>query len=246
MLRKITKIGLVIAVVLAIVGVAIVLSWVFLVQRQPPQSLTAEAERWADNYGSGVGYEIFSWTDNEATASIYLEAENGRIPFENIHFCKTGNKWLIDHSRTRHWPILSPSRELAIVNYEVQTSTVESSFFEGKHECLIYLIPVVKNSSRWPAFVASVELELENLTSSYRKSYSAIGWSVEGIVGSGEIAEIGVGAEGIPFPPVVWGFDNSSTLPRMDILQGKTYTVNIVLKDWEETVLAENMFTHTF
>lgn len=228
------------------IGVAIVLSWVFLVQRQPPQSLTAEAGRWADHYGSGVGYEIFSWTDNEATASIYLEAENGRIPFENIHFCKTGNKWWIDHSRTRHWPILSPSRELAIVNYEVRTSTVESSFFEGEHEVLTFLIPVAKNSSRWPAFVASVELELENLTSSYRKSYSAIGWSVEGIVGSGEIAEIGVGAEGIPFPPVVWGFDNSSTLPRMDILQGKTYTVNIVLKDWEETVLAENMFTHTF
>lgn len=228
------------------IGVAIVLSWVFLVQRQPPQSLTAEAGRWADNYGSGVGYEIFSWTDNEATASIYLEAENGRIPFENIHLRKTGNKWWIDHSRTRHWPILSPSRELAIVNYEVRTSTMESSFFEGEHEVLTFLIPVAKNSSRWPSFVASVELELENLTSSYRKSYSAISWSVEGIVGSGEIAAIGVGAEGGPFPPVVWGFDNSITLPRMDLLQGKTYTVNIVLRDGEGTVLAENTFIHTF
>lgn len=240
------KIGLM-ALVLGIT-VAAILSWTLMVHRQPqltpPEPLTAMLQREADRYGSGVGYEIFSWTDNEATASIYLEAENGQIPFENIHLCKTGNEWWVNHSRTRHWPVLSPSRELAIVNYEVDVRTIQSSFFEGEHECLIYLIPVAKNLSRWPAFVASVELELENLTGSYRKSYSAISWSVEGIVGSGEIAAIGVG--GGPFPPYEWYFDNSITLLRMDLLQGKTYTVNIVLRNGEGTVLAENTFIHTF
>lgn len=237
------KIGLM-ALVLGIT-VAAILSWILMAQQlKPPESLTSLAGRIADSYGPGVGYEIHAWTDNEARASIYLETENGRTPFENLRFRRVDNVWEV--AGWELWPVSSPSSELAIVDYKVTTPSVNG------HECLEFFIPVVKNSGRWPAFVTSVELWLENSTNRYGRRYSTLGHGFEGVVPSWETTEVWYG--GGPAPSPYWyEYDNlppltklNKTLLRVDLLEGKTFELTITLRDGEETVLAENTFIHTF
>jgi len=235
----------VIALILGITAVAI-LSWTLMAHRQaqPPEPLTAMLQRAVDFYGPGVGYEITEWTDNEAWASIYLEAENGRIPFENIHFRKVDNRW--EEAEDKRWPVPSPSRELAIVDYEVVRA-----FIDGR-KCFVLFVPLVKNLGRWPACVAHVELWLENSTNRYGREYSAQGRDSWGIVPPGETIWVSYG--GGPAPQAYWyEYDNLSpltkpvrTLLQMDQLEGKTFELTITLRDGEGTVLGENTFTHTF
>lgn len=234
------------ALVLGIAVAALLLT--LMAQRQPhpvPESLITKVSRIADSYGPWAGYEIRSWTDDEAWASIYLEAENGRIPFENIYFQKADDEWL--EKERSHWPVPSPSLELTILDYEIHTTTVSNHEFSNIL-CLNYLIPLVRNSSRWPSFVASVELKLENSTDRYWKSYSTVGRSIEGIVGPWETSWVGFG--GGPALEVDW-YQQDNLLPvtkllPLDRLEGKTFDITITLKDGEGTILAENTFTHTF
>lgn len=213
----------------------------------PSESLIVKVWGIADSYGSGVGYKIHSWTDNEAWALIYLEAENEPIPFENVYFQWTDNKWSMKSRKAWHVP--SPSRALSIIDYTIHTLTISYSTEFSEIPCLTHFIPVVKNSSRWPAFVASVKLKLENSTNRYEKSYSTMGRSIEGIVGPWETTAIWYGG-GAAAAHLYWYEDENLPPPtkllRMDYLEGKTFEITITLKDGAETVLAENTFTHTF
>jgi len=211
----------------------------------PSESLIVKVWGIADSYGSGVGYEIHSWTDNEAWASIYLEAENEPIPFENFYFQWTDNDWSMKGHKA--WLVPSPSRALSIIDYTIRTPIVSypPEFFEIP--CLQHFIPVVKNSSRWAAFVASVGLRLENSTNRYEKSYPTMGRMIGGIVNPWETKAIGSTA---PVLGLHWYEDENLPPPtkllRMDHLEGKTFEITITLKDGAETVIAENTFTHTF
>jgi len=240
------KIGLM-ALVLGIAAAA-VLSCALMAHRQPqpPEPLTAMLRGVVDYYGPGVGYEIHEWTENEARASIYLEAENGRIPFENLRFRKVGGEWGVVERGT--WSVPSPSRDLEILGYGVRTSSVKLSEWSESHECLKWFAPMVKNSGRFPALIQEVEIELENSTNRFRTSYPAgvllVGHISIGLVKPGETAEVGYSG-GIA-PRCAWFVDSVSTYLRMDELEGKTFEFTITLRDGEETVLAENTFVHTF
>lgn len=195
-----------------------------------------------------VGYEISSRTENWAEGFVYLVAENDRVPFENVHFRKENDRWNVEPGPW-HLSVRSPSRDLEILGYEIRMSSVKPPEWSESHACLIGFIPVVKNSSRFPAFISTVELRLENSTDNFRTSYPAgvipIGHISIGIVGSGEIVKVGY--LGGPAPMGDWQIDNSSrTLLRIDDLRGKTYEITITLRDGEGTVLAENTFIHTF
>jgi hypothetical protein len=234
------RIGLI--VLIATIVVALIWTLMAQIQPQPSESVITKVKWIASSYGSGVGYEIYSWTDNEAWASIYLEAENERIPFGNIYCSKTDDEWEI--KSFSHWPAPSPSRALTIIDYKIKTGTVSTP----KFSYLEYFIPVVKNSSRWPAFVAFVELKLENSTNRYGNSYSTVGRDIGGIVSPWETIEVewGGGAKTL----IGWyELDNlppTTKLLRMDSLEGKTFEVTITLKDGEGAVLAENVFICTF
>lgn len=195
-----------------------------------------------------VGYEISSRTENWAEGFVYLVAENDRVPFENVHFRKENDRWNVEPGPW-HLSVRSPSRDLEILGYEIRMSSVKPPEWSESHACLIGFMPVVKNSSRFPAFISTVELRLENSTDNFRTSYPAgvipIGLISIGIVGSGEIVKVGY--RGGPALMGDWQIDNSSrTLLRIDDLRGKTYEITITLRDGEETVLAENTFVHTF
>ncbi|MBA7602955.1 hypothetical protein ES703_10051 [subsurface metagenome] len=210
----------------------------------PSESLIDKVWGIADSYGSGVGYEINSWTDNEAWASIYLEAENEPIPFENFYFQMTDNDWSMK-SRSR-WSVPSPSKALTVTDYSIHTTMVAQDI--QTFSCLDFIFPQVRNSSNWPAFVGSVELKLENPSDRYWRSYSTVGHSIEGIVSPWGTAWVSHGGGPIWINWYRNGHDNllPATILRMDHLEGKTFEITITLKDGAETVLAENTFTHTF
>jgi hypothetical protein len=228
---------------------AIALVWTLVTQRQPQplpsESLIVKVKGMVDYYGSGVGYEIYSWTDDEAWASIYLEAENERIPFENLYFQRTDNEWEI--KSLSRWPVPSPSKALTVTDYSIDTAMVTQD--KQTFSCLVFIFPQVRNSSNWPAFVGSVELKLENSSDRYWKSYSTVGHSIEGIVSPWGTAWVSHGGGPIPIDWCWSGYDNllpTTTILRMDRLEGKTFEITITLKDGAKTVLAEDTFTHTF
>lgn len=197
---------------------------------------------------SDVGYEISSRKENWAEGFVCLKAENDRVPFENVHLRKEKGLWHVDPGPW-YLCVRSPSRDLEILGYEIRLSSVELPEWSKSRVVLESFTLAVKNLSRFPAFVSTVELRLENSTDNFRKSYPAgvipIGRICIGIVGSGEIVEVGY--QGGPAPPSSWQHENSTSLLLMDDLMGKTYKITITLKDGKDgEILAERTFVHTF